>query len=280
MSGALWMLLAGALFAGMGVFAKLGAGQFTSGELVFYRSLIGLLALSAFVRCKGWSWTTRHWRVHLARGLSGVVSLGLYFHCIAKLPLATAVTLNYTSPLFLAFFSALFFGERFHVSLLAAIAVSFTGVVLLLEPTLAQDQVFDGLLGLASGMLAAVAYLNIKKLGATGEPGWRIVLYFTLVSSVVAGIWVLLTSGFNPVNSHNVGFILGVGATALVAQIAMTLAYHQGNTIVVGAFSYSTVVFSALLGLVLWRETLGALAWVGIALILIGGLLCLRWRQR
>jgi drug/metabolite transporter (DMT)-like permease len=273
------MLLAGVLFAAMGVFAKWGAAHFTSAELVFYRSLFGFVSLGLLARVRGWPLATPHWRLHLTRGVAGVVSLGLYFHCIAKLPLATAVTLNYTSPLFLALFTTVLLHERFHRPLVAAIGLSFAGVILLLEPTLREDQVRDGLLGLASGLLAAVAYLNVKQLGATGEPGWRVVYWFTVVSMVVSLAWVAAT-GFSPLTGPGAGLLVGLGVTATIAQYAMTLAYHKGHTLVVGAFAYSTVVFSALFGIVLWGEALGGIAWTGIAMILAGGVLSLRAAPR
>lgn len=273
--GSLWMLVAGLAFAGMGVFAKLGAAHFSSAELVFYRSVVGCLTIGLLAQARRWPIATPHWRLHLGRGVAGVVSLGLYFHCLTKLPLATAVTLNYTSPLFLAVLTTLLLHERFHASLVAALALSFAGVVLLLEPTLRDDQVFDGLLGLASGALAAVAYLNVKQLGATGEPGWRVVFYFTLLSTIVAGTWVLV-AGPSPVTMDNIHLLLGLGAAATVGQFTMTRAYHAGQTLVVGALSYSTVVFSTLLAAVLWHEAPPAVGWIGIALIIAGGVASLR----
>ena len=273
--GALWMLLAGVLFAAMGVFAKLGAQWFGAADLVFWRSAIGLLVLALLARLKGWPLATPYWRLHLLRGLSGVVSLGLYFWCIARLPLATAVTLNYTSPLFLALFSALLLRERLRADRLRALCLAFAGVVLLLEPTVREDQWRDALLGLASGVLAAAAYLNVKRLGATGEPGWRVVFWFTAVSAAASGAWAAV-SGFTPPTAANAWVLLGVGATATVAQLAMTRAYLTGNTLVVGAFAYSTVVFSTLFGMALWGERLAPVALAGMALIIAGGVLVLR----
>lgn len=277
--GSLWMLVAGLAFAAMGVFAKLGAVHFSSAELVFYRSIVGCATLGLLARTRGWPIATPHWRLHLGRGLAGVVSLGLYFHCLSKLPLATAVTLNYTSPLFLAILTTLLLHERFRGPLVAALALSFAGVILLLEPTLREDQILDGLLGLASGALAAVAYLNVKQLGATGEPGWRVVFYFTLLSTVVAGLWVL-AAGPSSVTGGNIHLLLGLGTTATIGQYTMTRAYHSGQTLVVGALSYSTVVFSTLLALFLWQEAPSVVGWTGIALIVAGGVASLRAGRR
>lgn len=273
------MVVAGLAFAAMGVFAKAGGPHFSSLELVFYRSLVGVFTLGLMARMRGWSLGTPHWRLHLQRGISGVISLVLYFHCIGQLPLATAVTLNYTSPLFLALMTTLLLHQPFRGPLVGAIAVSFAGLLFLLEPTLREDQLGPAALGLASGFLAALAYVNVTKLGATGEPSWRVVFYFTLLSTVLAGLAMPLT-GVHPITSGNAWILLGVGATATVGQYAMTRAYHSGHTLVVGSLSYSTVVFSAILGLALWGEALGHYGWVGMALIVGGGLLSLWARSR
>jgi len=98
-TGSLWMLAAGLLFGCMGVFVKLGAPHFTHIELVFYRSFFGLLLVYGIMRHQRVSLATRHWRAHLWRGLSGSIALALFFYCITVLPLATAVTLNYTAPM-------------------------------------------------------------------------------------------------------------------------------------------------------------------------------------
>ena len=68
----------------------------------------------------------------------------------------------------------------------------------------------------------------------------------------------------------------GLGATESVGQFTMTRAYHGGQTLVVGALSYSTVVFSTLLAAALWQEAPPAVGWIGIALIIAGGVASLR----
>ena len=98
---AIWMLVAGILFASMGVLIKFSTAHFSSNEIVFYRSFFGLLIMAAMVFTKRTSLATPHWRGHLWRGLSGTVAMMLFFYCITVLPLATAITLNYTSSLFL-----------------------------------------------------------------------------------------------------------------------------------------------------------------------------------
>ncbi|WP_435626223.1 DMT family transporter [Candidatus Ferrigenium straubiae] len=270
-----WMLVAGLLFGLMGVFVKLGAPHFSHVELVFYRSLFGLLMVYGIMRHQRISLATRHWRAHLWRGISGSVALALFFYCITVLPLATAVTLNYTAPLFLTLFTMLVFKDRFHPPLTIAIALGFCGVVLLLQPALEREQLLPGLLGLISGFLAGVAYLNVKQLAMIGEPDTRTVFYFSLTATLGSGVWILFDTA-HAITLEGFAILFGLGSSATLAQLAMTRAYRTGRTLVVGSLAYSTIVFASLFGMLLWDETLGLASWLGMAFIIASGVLSLR----
>jgi len=269
------MLVAGFLFGCMGVFVKLGAPYFSHNELVFYRSFVGLLMIYAVIRQQGLSLATRQWRSHLWRGLSGTLALMLFFYCITVLPLATAVTLNYTSPLFLVILTMLVFKERFHAPLVFSIAAGFVGVALLLQPTLERNQLVPGLLGLISGFLAGIAMLNVRELGRQGEPEWRVVFYFSLIASLFSGI-VMLFDTVHPPGMASLLILIGLGGSATLAQLALTRAYRTGTTLVVGSLSFSTVVFASLFGMILWGEALSLSGWVGMAFIIASGVLSLK----
>ncbi len=266
----LWMLVAGFMFACMGVLVKLGAAYFSSTELVFYRSLFGVWMTYLVIRYYRLPVTTPHWRVHCWRGISGLISLLMFFYCITQLPLATAISLNYTWPLFLAVFSTLILKEHIHWLLICTVLLGFVGVVLLLRPSLPEDHWMAGLLGMASGFFAAIAYINVKQLGELGESEWQVVFYFTLISTLGTGVWLLFTA-FSPVNGDGLLLLLGTGVTATLAQLAMTRAYHQGATMVVTSLGYSTVLFASLWGILLWNEILPPVAWLGMGLIVLGG---------
>ena len=268
-----WMLVAGVLFALMGAFAKSLAGQFSGAELAMYRSLFGLVAIGGVLLWRRMSPRTAFWRGHFWRGVTGTISLVAYFHAMTSLPLATVITLNYTSPIWLTLLSVILLKERFSRRLVAAIALGFLGVVLVLQPVIASDQAVMGLIGLASGFFAACAYVNVKKLGDAGEPAWRVVLYFSVVGTVGSALVQPFNGDFHPVDGANLWPLLGVGLAATLAQLAMTRAYHSGQTMVVGAFAYSTVIFAALLGAYFFDEQLPPLAWLGIAIIIVSGLL-------
>jgi len=274
-----WMLVAAALFALMGVLVKHASANFSSAELVFYRSVFGLLAIGGVIAVQHGSLrkplATPYRRAHVWRGLSGFVALLLFFYAIARLPLATAVTLNYTAPLFLAALSAWWLHERHGRGLLGAVALGFVGIVLVLRPQLQDEAWLPALAGLVSGMLAAVAYVNVKQLGRLGEPEWRVVFYFTLLATLGGGAWMLL-AGFHRPQATDWPWLIGIGVTATLAQLALTRAYHRGRTLIVGALAYSTVAFSALYGLILFGEQPPLSAWLGMAVVALAGIWAVR----
>ncbi|SEQ99616.1 Threonine/homoserine efflux transporter RhtA [Nitrosomonas sp. Nm51] len=267
-----WMLVAAFLFACMGVLVKLGAGHFTSIELVFYRSLMGVGITYLFIRHHRLTLKTGYWKTHCCRSLAGLGSLLMFFYCVTELPLATAISLNYTWPLFMALFSTLILREQLHWPMVLAVALGFVGVVFLLRPTLNNDHWTAASLGLASGFFAAIAYMNVRQLGNLGESEWRIVFYFTLISTLITGVWLALTT-FNPVTQQNMYLLIGIGITATLAQLAMTRAYRTGTTLVVSSLGYSTVLFAGMWGILVWNELLPPIAWLGMVLVIAGGTL-------
>ncbi|MCX7174318.1 MAG: DMT family transporter [Proteobacteria bacterium] len=273
----LWMVAASLLFACMGVCVKLGSARFSAAELVFSRGAIALLLIYAYVRLAGLSLATPHWRTHLIRGLAGFISLVMYFYAISMIPLATAVTLNYTSPLFLALLLAFWLKERIRPLLFVALAMGFVGVILLLRPSWSSGQIAGGLFGLGSGVIASVAYLNVRKLGELGEPEWRTVFYFSLIAAIGGLPWVLWGLAgagqlLPAIDARGWLLLLGVGGFGALAQLCMTRAYKHGKTMVSASLAYSTVVFSSLFGMWLWGETLPIVALMGMGLILASGI--------
>jgi drug/metabolite transporter (DMT)-like permease len=266
----LWMLVASLLFACMGVCVKLAAARYSAIEITFYRGFISLILMFGLVRLRGVSLATPHWRWQIGRGVVGFSALFAYFYAITLLPLATAVTLNYTSAIFLAIYLALA-GMRMRRSILGALAVGLLGVVLLLKPTLHADQLAGGLIGLGSGVLAGMAYFSVRELGARGEPETRTVFYFSLVSSVCAGLW-LMFAELHAVDLPSALLLLGVASFATAAQLAMTRAYSRGKTMLTASLAYSTVIFSSLFGVLFWGEVMDAWAWLAIGLIILSGI--------
>lgn len=274
-SGPFWMVVAGLAFGVMGVFVKLASTQLSTAELVFYRCLAGLAGIMLIALPRGQSLRVSPavLRLHLSRSISGFLALMLYFYAIAHLPLPTAVTLNYTSPLFLALVVFAWRRQPMHWQQVVLILGGFAGVLLLLRPSLPAGQWLTGLIGLGSGFLASIAYMNVHELGRYGEPEWRTVFYFSLVSTLGAACWMLLQSA--PLVMPDAGgwlSVLGMGVCATIAQLSMTRAYRKGKTLAVASLAYLTVVFSTLFGVLIWGDTLPVLSYLGMILIVACGI--------
>lgn len=285
--GSAWMLFAGACFALMGMFVKLGGVWFSSHELVFYRSLVGLLLLLAGIALhRGMRGELKllgpNTGMQIRRGLVGFVALATFFYALARLPLSVAVTLNYASPLFLALLMPWQLGERPSRAQYITVAAGFVGVLLMLRPwqTPASDLV-AGLVGLFSGVMAAFAYIHVSKLGRLGEPEWRTVFWFALVCAFGAGALASVDGGWHAVtNLDQGGLIVALGLLATLGQLAMTRAYRTGKTVVVASFAYSTVVFASVLDALFFNEKMPLLAWIGICITVLAGVQAARLNER
>jgi len=271
------MLLASAMFAVMGSFVKLGAEHGASlPQVVLFRGLPSVILLLLWARAGRQSIIPSSWRLHLWRNLSGVTSMWLGFFAISHLPLATATSLNYTAPLFIACWMLGWGGAQRDPVRIAAVALGFLGVIAVLRPSITQDQWLAALLGLGAGAMSAIAMLQIRQLGRIGEPEWRTVLFFSVavcVSSVVG----LGMEGWGHADMAGYLSLVGVGTTGLFGQLALTRAFGHGSALLTAALQYTTIIFAALIGMGFWGDHLDNLAWAGMTLIICAGLLSV-WR--
>jgi S-adenosylmethionine uptake transporter len=278
----LWMLFASFVFSIMGVCVKLASDMYSVAEIVMYRGLAGVLFIAGLTAIRGGSLrTTLPWH-HAWRGIVGVVALWMWFYSIGELPIATGMTLNYMSPIWIA--AILFLvgwrcgRNRFEWGLAAAIAFSFVGVTVLLRPSFHADQWFAGLAGLGSGILSALAYLQVRKLGQLGEPEYRVVFYFSLTgllagfAGAIAGSPRGAAAIWHAHSGKGIALLLLIGVTATVAQMAMTRAYRLGKTLVTANLQYTGIVFSSVWGILIWSDVLSLAGWIGIAMILASGI--------
>lgn len=275
------MLVAGLGFAIMGAFVKTGAERFSSTELVFYRSAFGFITIAAMVYWQGKPLQSPMLRKQMSRAVTGFIALLLFFYAIAHLPLATAITLNYTSPMFLALLSPWLLTSEQPLSrwqqntLNLCVIAGFIGVTLLLHPRWEPDLWLAGGVGLLSGLGAALAYVHVKQLGMSGEPDWRTVFYFTLVCSIASG-GLMLNTQITPLHCQDLPLLLGLGISATISQLALTRAYRTGRTLTVASLAYSTIVFATLIGVFWWGEHLSWVEYLGILLIMLSGIISSR----
>jgi S-adenosylmethionine uptake transporter len=273
----LWMIVASFLFGCMGVCVKFAAEHNDSGEIVFWRCIVALVIVSGFMLLRRRPPRTAHLRSHAFRSLSGFSALFLYFYAITQLPLATAVTLNYTSPIFFVMWQFVLRGVRPTRLAWGTLLFGFMGVVLLLRPTMDSDNLFGAILGLISGGLAGLAYFHIRELGSLGEPEWRTVFYFSLFSAVGASLWVIWR-GFRWPLTEDLGWLIGAGVFATGAQLSLTRAYKSGKTLLSNALAYTTVIFASLFGGLFFGERIDSAGLLAIGLIITSGVMASRIR--
>ncbi|MEO7336041.1 MAG: DMT family transporter [Caldimonas sp.] len=283
MSPAWLIVIASFLFATMGVCVKLASARYAAGEIAFYRGLIGAVLMLALSRWQGGTLKTRFAAMHFWRSATGVVALCLWFYAIGNLPLATAMTLNYMSSVWMALFliggSVALGTQRVDGRAIAAVLLGFAGVALVLRPTIDQQQLWHGLMGLLSGMFAATAYLQVTSLGRVGEPEVRVVFYFSL-GTVGVGALTLLWTGVHAHTGVGIALLLAVGTLATVAQFMMTRAYSTGRTLVNASLQYLGIAYSFLYGVLLFDDRITLSALLGMVLIVGAGLLATLLRSR
>jgi S-adenosylmethionine uptake transporter len=283
---ALWMVLASFFFATMAVGIKFASASFGTSELVFYRGLVSVAFMALVVRARGARLRTPVPMMHLWRSTIGVLSLSTWFYAIAHLPLATAMTLNYMSGVWVAAFivgGALLYGApQKQGPLLGTVLLGFVGVVMTLRPTIDQNQLFAGVIGLLSGMGAALAYLQVTALGKAGEPEERTVFYFSVGTTLVGAVGALFT-GLTPWSSvswQSAAWVIPIGVLASLGQWCMTRAYSHGATLVVASMQYTGIVFAAIFSLTLFGDHIAPIGWAGIAVIVSSGVLATVLRSR
>lgn len=263
------MIMAAVAFSIMVLCVKKVSTNLPSLEIVFIRSLLGclmILGVAAFKKIP----LAGEERSRLAlRGIYGFIALALHFYTLAKLPLGTAVLLNYTAPLFILVFSLFFLKERSHPAIPFLVGMSFFGVYLLIEGgfTAWTADVFWGLL---SAVFSSLAYLTIASLKRREKP-LTIIFYFTAISML--GSSVCFFQGFVQPRAEEWLYLIGVGLGSYYGQLWMTIALRRAPASLVSPFSYLTPLLSFLYGFFFFGEKIGALSFAGAVIIIAGGCL-------
>ena len=276
--GAIAMILSSLAFAVMGVCIQICAQTLPNGMVVFFRNISGLVFLSPIViRAGGLSvLRTTHLKQHLVRGIAGLSSMYCFFYAIGHLPLADAVLLNYTLPLFIPLVESLWLGEPFPLRLAAPLGLGFLGVMIVLPPGRGLITAAAGL-GLLGGLLSAVAQTSVRELTKT-EPTVRIVIYFALMGTSISAlglpfVWV------SPAPALWLVIVL-LGLSATTGQLLMTKAYSFAPASQIGGFVYTGVIFAALMDWLRLGHTPTLRFFAGATLVIASGALMFRLVSR
>ena len=274
--GAAYAVAAAALFALTAACIKHAAASVPNSMVVFFRSAVGLITIAPFLLARRGFAALRTQRLfgHLWRSAFGLSAMYCFFFAIGRLPLADAMLLNYSTPLYVPFIAWAWLHERPPAIVFPAVLTGLAGVALIVKP--GGGGSFDpaaGLIGAISGVFAAGAMVNIRRIADT-EPSGRIVFYFSLLSSAVSALplwWTWRTPTRDALLA-----LLACGVLATAGQLCLTRAYASARAALVGPFTYTSVIFAALLGWALWSETPDALSALGALLVILTCVLAMR----
>ncbi len=273
----LWMLLASFFLTLMAACAKWGASDYGTFALLFYRSGVGFIAIAVWMAFTSKDFRTKFLGGHILRSIAGSLGVFCWFWAIGRMPLETTMTLNYTSPLFMALTVAVISSRKgipVDKRMIAAIVLGFAGALLVLRPTSEGTALIPAAVALFSAMLACAAYLQIRQLSALNEPAWRIVFYFTLFGTLTGAAGALLAEpqGLAVVPTVRVvSAILGLGLFGLFAQLSLTKAFGGGNLLLTAVFQFSAIAFAAGAGWLFFGDEITWVSALGILVIIFAG---------
>lgn len=284
--GVQYMLIASFTFAIMGAFAKLASQHMSSLEVVFFRNIAGVILVGIAVLKKPMQHPGGKPFLLFFRGFMGFVALLAFFYNIAHIPLGDAMTYSKTSPIFTAIFAWLFLSEKLSYKGWIAIFIGFIGILFITQPSGVGFSKYD-LLGIFSGVGAALAYTSVRELKSYYDTR-AIVLSFMLTGTIGPVVLFLVSPYFNfPELDFMLGkfvmphgivwfYVLAMGVFATISQVLMTKAYGETKAGIVGAVSYTNILFSIIVGLFLGDAFPSLVTIFGIILIIAAGIMVAR----
>lgn len=272
--GVRYMLMAGFLFAIMNVFVKL-LPHLPAVEIAFFRSIGALVLSFTMLRMHHISLPGNNIKALMLRGFFGSSSLILYFITLQHMPLASAVTIQFLSPIFTTILGIFLVKEPVKPLQWAFFALAFVGV-LIIQGFDARVSWFYLMLGIGSAVFSGLAYNTIRMLKSSEHP-LVIVFYFPLVALPITGL--LMLSNFVWPTGWDWITLLVIGVLTQFAQYFMTRAYQSDELSKVASVKYVGVIYALLFGYLIFGEVFTMQVHLGIVLVLIGVLLNV-WYKR
>jgi len=270
------MLCADAAFALMASATKWAGIRIPSSEVVFVRSAVSSAALLAFCAARGLSIKPKEPILLWSRGIIGYIAMQCFFWAIPQIALGTAVTLNYTAPIFAVLLSILLIGEKPSRVARFALVISFVGVWLLASPQ------FGGrpealLAALISGLFAGGVYVMIRHSRHADGP-LLVILYFTMTSTLGSGLWTAATGWIAP-SAEEWAALAVITVSSFIGQLCLTYSLHKAPVWVVSPFAYLTPVLSLIIGWAVWKEIPSTQNLLGSAIVITCGIVMLAKRR-
>jgi drug/metabolite transporter (DMT)-like permease len=214
--------------------------------------------------------------MHLLRGGTGISGFLLFIGAAQATSLMNANVLLNTTPIFIPLLAMAFLHNRINRQLWLAIAMGFAGMVIIVKPSATIFTDPGNLLGLLAGFVTAIEFLAVKKLDESDSPLTQM-FYFLLIGTVICSF--LVAGKFQAITASHMLIMLATGICLVLFQFLLIKAYMYAKPHEIGAFQYSSVVFAAILGWVVFKESLDAATIAGTTLVCIGGYLSISGRK-
>jgi drug/metabolite transporter (DMT)-like permease len=266
------VLIVAAFFcvAVMSAFGK-AAKNVPTATISFFQSFISLAFFLPWVLRHGLAdLRTKQLPLHIARALAGLLSQVLYFWAVKEMSLIDAVLLVNAAPLFIPIVALLWNRTPITLAVGVSLLVGFLGVVLIIKPGADLLTNPSALIALSAALFSAIALVSVNKLSGHNSPDTILFYYFFIAS--LATLPFAIASWSEP-TAREWGYLVGVGVFMALAQLLIILAYQHASASQIAPFNYSVVIFSGLIGWVVWGTTLDWVSGLGIALVCVGGIL-------
>jgi drug/metabolite transporter (DMT)-like permease len=239
-------------------------------EIIFFRSSFALLPCLFLIATHGGMpvLRTRRLHEHITRSALQFVSMMCIFTAFGLMPLADAVAITFSSPLFLTVLSIPLLGEQVRLHRWSAVVVGFVGVLIILPP--GGGMLKSGaLFALTNAIMNALLTIAIRRMSVT-EASTALVFYQTLVTAVIA--LVLLPLFWTSPSLLDIGLFAAAGLLSGIGQYWWTQAYRFLPAAVAAPFSYTSMVWSLVLGYAVWGDIPTAAVLCGAVIVVASGL--------
>jgi len=250
----------------MNVMVKMLEG-IPSHEIVLFRSVITFIITFYLLRRNNIAPLGKsHRLIMIGRGVAGSVALMIFFYTIKHLPLATAVTVGYLSPIFTIIFASLLLREHVNWKQWLFFAFSFTGIVFINGIELNGDTTLV-LLGVLGAACSGLAYNALRKTAGFVDP---LVVVFYLPLITIPVITPFCVQHWVTPHGWEWLILLGVGVVTQFAQLNMTKAYQMERAGSIANWAYLGVVFALIFGYFIFEERYDVVAIFGMLIVVAG----------
>lgn len=246
------------------------AARVPTGTIVFFQNFISLVLFLPWVlrRSGGGVKTSRAW-LHILRAVAGLLSQVLMFVAVKRMPLMNAVLLSNSAPLFIPLITWAWLKKKISGVVWGSLLLGFLGVVLILKPNAALLSDPAAIIATSAAVFSAFALVTVNRLSST-ETTERILFYYFLISSLASAPFAA-TQWHTPTTKEWLDLI-GIGIFMAASQLLIILAYRQASAGRIAPYNYSVVIFSGLIGWMVWKNRPDMLSLCGVILVTLGGI--------